>query len=116
MQYCNNLFEEALSLGPVTIFVIDRESFLRPTQQSFHAPKGKLRVVGFSMADVFGDTTTVFVPVNYMQDYASLTVASRTIRQLRNKTKDKDQLYFLHNEFGRSVRLEPPGKKNAIKH
>lgn len=116
MHFCTNLFPEALSLGPVTIFIVDRKSFMRPTQMSFFAPKGKLRVVGFQTSTVFGDTTTVFVPVNYLQDFSSRTVASRTIRKLQRQTKAADQIYFLHDENGRMVHLEKPGKKTVFNH
>jgi len=98
---CNDIHHDMLDLGPVLLYHFKRNTFLNPNRKSFRASKGKFLIVGFDMKKLFGDDT-VFVPVNYQQEFSKKTEAINKITFLRKKQDNSksQQQYFLFNDRG----------------
>jgi len=101
---CNDITHDMLELGPVLLYHFKRNVFLNPNKKSFLASKGKFLIVGFDMKRLFGDDTTVFVPVDYHQEFSNKKEAVNKVISLRKKQKPDDsksqQQYFLFNDKG----------------
>lgn len=100
-RLCNNIRTNMLDLGPVRIYHLKTDVFLKPDKKSFQASKGKLLIVGFDIQKLFGTDKDLFIPVNYHQEFTDRTTAVSKLKSLRKKQKsDSQQYYFLFNEKG----------------
>jgi hypothetical protein len=98
---CSDIQQDIIELGLVKIYFFEKSVFLNPEEQSFYAPKGKCRVVGFNLEQIRQTKNMDIVPVNHTEDFKDKEKAIEHIKQLRkDHMGDENQQYFLFNENG----------------
>jgi len=98
---CNDIHHDMLELGPVKIYIFKKNVILNLKKQSFYAPKGKYRIVGFNLEHIRETKNRDIVPVNHTEDFKDKQKAIEHIKQLRkDHENDDNQQYFPYNDEG----------------
>jgi len=103
---CSDMHRDMFELGAVKIYNFEKNIFLNPEEQSFYAPKGMYRIIGFNLEQIRQTKDMDMVPTNHTEDLKEKEKAIEHIKKLRKEHKeDKNQQYFLFNEKGYMERI-----------
>jgi hypothetical protein len=105
---CTDLKGEVMEeAGDVVLYPTTGKEVFKQKGSCFKAPKGKIAIFGFDLAEIWRAKEDCLVAVNLVKEFAieKKPAAAKQILKLRESAK-REQMYFLYDDKGNILKLK----------